>query len=261
MELMNPNKIPAVIFLGMLLCALTPVSAAPPKADVAVPVLQPVTYHGHGYTTCTIDPKKQEMRIFYTDDWGKLLYDFPAVDKYVKDHGGKLLFAANAGMFDPNTRPVGLLLMNANLMSPLNLKDGTGNFYMKPNGVFVINQNDEAHIVESSEFAGLVTPPEWATQSGPLLVQEGNIHPDFMADSKNLQYRSGVGVRKDGAVVFALSTGPVNFYDFASLFLNKLKCPNALYLDGNISAFWVPDGKPQPGHSFGPILGVAEGLH
>ena len=236
-------------------------SAAPPKADEAAPVLQPVTYRGHGYSVCTIDPKKSEMRIFYTDDIGNLLHDFPAVDAYVKSHGGKLLFAANAGMFEPNSRPVGLLLMNANLMSPLNLKDGTGNFYMKPNGVFEINEKHEAHIVESSEYSGLVTPPVWATQSGPLMVYGGNIHPDLNADSKSLKIRSCVGVRKDGIVVFALSTAPVNFYDFASLFLNKLKCPNALFLDGDISAFWVPGVGDQRLHSFGPILGVTEGLH
>ncbi len=221
-----------------------------------------MNYHGHGYTVCTIDPKKEEMRIFYADDWGKLLRDFPAVDKYVKDHKAKLLFAANAGMFAPDSRPVGLLLMNANLVqSPLNLKEGSGNFYMMHNGVFEINEKDEAHIVESSEYAGLVTPPIWATQSGPLMVYGGNIHPDLNADSKSLKIRSGVGVRKDGVAVFALSTGPVNFYDFAALFLNKLKCPNALYLDGDISALWVPGLKDQPPHSFGPILGVAEGLH
>jgi uncharacterized protein YigE (DUF2233 family) len=258
---MKPNKLFDAILLGMLWCVVLPLAAAPPKADEVVPVLQPMTYHGHGYSVCTIDPKKEEMRLFYADDSGNPLHDFPAMDTYVKAHGGKLLFAANAGMFEPDSHPVGLLLMNSNQVSPLNLKDGTGNFYMKPNGVFEINEKAEAHIVESSEYAGFVTPPVWATQSGPLMVYGGNIHPDLNADSKSLKIRSGVGVRKDGVVVFALSTGPVNFYDFAVLFLNKLKCPNALYLDGDISAFWVPDGKPQVGHSFGPILGVAEGMH
>ena len=244
--------------VAWLCCTLTAHAAKPPEAPP--PVLQPVTYHGHAYTVCTIDPKKEDLRIFYQDDNGNLLHDFPAVDKYCQSRHAKLLFAANAGMFEADFRPVGCLLENANPVAPLNLRDGTGNFYMKPNGIFEVNQKNEAHILESSEYPAVVTPPVWATQSGPLMVYGGNIHPDFNADSKNLKIRSGVGVRKDGTVVFALSGVPVDFYEFASLFLNRLKCPNALYLDGEISAFWVPGVKNQPPHSFGPIFGVAEGL-
>jgi len=67
-----------------------------------------------------------------------------------------------------------------------------------------------------------------------------------------------VGVRKDGTVVFSISRLPVNFYTFASLFLNRLKCTNALYLDGTISAFDVPGAKDTVPHSFGPMFGLVE---
>ncbi len=53
----------------------------------------------------------------------------------------------------------------------------------------------------------------WATQSGPLLVHGGDIHPDFNANSTNKKIRSGVGVTKDGLVIFAISITPVTFYD------------------------------------------------
>jgi uncharacterized protein YigE (DUF2233 family) len=129
---------------------------------------------------------------------------------------------------------------------------------MKPNGVFLINEKHEAFVVESSAYTALLSPATWATQSGPLLVHGGDINPDFNADSKNLAIRSGVGVRKDGTVVFLISRLPVNFYTFASLFLNRLKCPNALYLDGTISAFYVPGGKDAVPHSFGPMFGLVE---
>lgn len=237
----------------------TPVLAAPPRDD-APKTLTPVTYRGHAYQTYTVDPREFDIRIFYKDDTGKLLRDFPAVVDYVKGRHAKVFFLANGGMFRPDSTPVGLLLMNQNPNFPLNLNDGQGNFFMKPNGVFVINQKNEARIVESSQYPILLTPPVWATQSGPLLVYGGNINPDFNADSKSVKIRSGVGVRKDGNVVFALTTEPVTFYEFASLFLNRLKCPDALYLDGDISAFWVPGMKYKLPHSFGPILGVAEGL-
>jgi uncharacterized protein YigE (DUF2233 family) len=161
-------------------------------------------------------------------------------------------------MYEPDFRPVGLLVQDGNETAPLNLNDGAGNFYMKPNGVFVLNEKHEAFVVESSAYTALLTPVTWATQSGPLLVHGGAISPDFIEDSKNLQIRSGVGVRKDGVIEFAISAHPVNFYDFALLFRAKLKCPNALYLDGHISAFYVPGGKDAIPHTFGPMFGLVE---
>jgi uncharacterized protein YigE (DUF2233 family) len=180
------------------------------------------------------------------------------LDKYVASKGERLVFAANAGMFEPDSKPVGLLMQDGNETSPLNLNDGTGNFYMKPNGVFLINEKHEARVVESSEYPALLSPAIWATQSGPLLVHGGDINPDFEAYSKNLAVRSGVGVRKDGTIVFSVSRLPVNFYTFASLFLDRLKCSNALYLDGTISAFYLPGTKDTVPRDFGPMIGVVE---
>ncbi len=192
------------------------------------------------------------------DDDGNFLHDFVGVEKYLASKGERLIFAANAGMFEPDSKPVGLLTQAGNEVSPLNLNDGTGNFYMKPNGVFLINEKHEARVVESSEYSALLSPAIWATQSGPLLVHGGNINPDFEAYSKNQAVRSGVGVRKDGTIVFAISHLQVNFYTFASLFLERFKCTNALYLDGTISSFYVPGTKETVPHSFGPMIGVVE---
>jgi uncharacterized protein YigE (DUF2233 family) len=230
----------------------------PASAAATSPALQSVTFRGQGFLVRTVDPQKEDLRLFWKDDQGNLLHDFIGLDRAVKAKGERLLFAANAGMFDPDSRPVGLLVQDGNEVSPLNLSDGTGNFCMKPNGVFVLNEKREALVVDSTAYTTLLTPVTWATQSGPMLVIGGDIHPDFIEDSKNKLVRSGVGVRKDGVIVFAISKGSVNFYDFAALFLGKLKCPNALYLDGNISAFYVPGGKDTVPHSFGPMFGLVE---
>jgi uncharacterized protein YigE (DUF2233 family) len=228
------------------------------RADDPPPALQNVTFHGQAFVVCTVDPKKEDLRLFWKDDQGNLLHDFAGLEKGVNAQGERLLFAANAGMFEPDCKPVGLLVQNGAETSPLNRNDGVGNFYMKPNGVFLINAKHEARVVETSSYIVLLTPVIWATQSGPLLVHGGGINPDFIADSKNRKMRSGVGVRKDGMIEFALSRQPVNFYDFASLFLEKLKCPNALYLDGDISAFYVPGVKDPVPHTFGPMVGLVE---
>jgi uncharacterized protein YigE (DUF2233 family) len=228
------------------------------RADDPSPALQAVAFRGQNFLIRSVDPHRDDLRLFWNDEQGHLLRDFTSLEKFVASKGERLLFAANAGMFEPDSKPVGLLVQDGVEKSPLNLNDGTGNFYMKPNGVFVINEKHEAFVVESSDYVALLTPATWATQSGPLLVHGGDISPDFIEDSKNLQIRSGVGVRKDGVIEFAISRSPVDFYDFAALFLTRLKCPNALYLDGHISAFHAPGGKDTVPHSFGPMFGLVD---
>jgi uncharacterized protein YigE (DUF2233 family) len=204
-----------------------------------------------------IDPKTEDLRLYWKDAAGNLLQNFTALEKQVRSEGYRLLFAANAGMFQQDFTPVGLLVLNGQQVAPLNLQDGAGNFYLKPNGVFVLTEQREAKVMESSSYTAFLPRVLWATQSGPLLVQRGAIHPDLIEGSANLTLRSGVGVRKDGEVVLALSKGPVNFYDFAFFFRNRLRCPNALYLDGHISSFHVGGESEKPGeYIFGPMFGL-----
>ena len=218
--------------------------------------LEAVTFRGQEFLVKTVDPKKEDLRLFLKDDQGHLLRNFVSLDKYVSAKGERLIFAANAGMFEPDWKPVGLLVQDGVEMAPLNLREGSGNFSLKPNGVFFLNKKGEGKVVESSLYPALSSSVAWATQSGPLLVFDGNIHPKFIEGSKNMNLRSGVGVRTDGTIVFAISRGQVNFYDFASLFLTLLKCPDALYLDGTISAFYVPGQKDTFPYAFGPMFGL-----
>jgi uncharacterized protein YigE (DUF2233 family) len=237
--------------LSAVLVSVLPARAADPPAGLAT-----LTFRGASYVVREVDPKKDDVQFFLKDDAGAYLHDFAGLEKYVAGKGEKLLFAANAGMFQPDSSPVGLLVANGNQVAPLNTSDGQGNFFMKPNGVFLINAKHQARVVNAADYPDLLTPALWATQSGPLLVERGDIHPDFNAESKNLKIRSGVGVRADGVAVFALARTPVNFYHFAELFRDRLKCPNALFLDGDISQFYTPGFTPKQPPSFGPMLGV-----
>jgi uncharacterized protein YigE (DUF2233 family) len=235
------------MFAAMVGCA---------KADAPPAGLLAVTFHGVSYSVHEVDPKKDDLQMFLKFSNGVYIHDFTGLQTYLDDKGEKLLFAANGGMFQPDFTPCGLLVENGTEISPLNTNDGQGNFYMKPNGVFLINQKHEARVVNSANYADELTPAVWATQSGPMLVMRGDINPDFNASSKNVNIRSGVGVRKDGVAIFAISQKPVSFYDFATLFAEKLKCSNALFLDGTISAFYVPGFKDAFPRHFGPIIGV-----
>ena len=119
---------------------------------------------------------------------------------------------------------------------PLNGARSGGNFALRPNGVFWV-KGTRAAVTETDAYRRLNPVPDFATQSGPLLLAGGRIHPEFNADGTSFKVRSGVGVCKDGAMKFAVSAGPVNFYSFAVFFRDTLGCPDALYLDGSISAY------------------------
>jgi uncharacterized protein YigE (DUF2233 family) len=158
-------------------------------------------------------------------------------------------------MYEEDRSTVGLLIQKGIVVKKLNLRNAKGNFYLKPNGVFFIDHDHRARIMESTQYAGLEDSTLWATQSGPLLVNHGKIHPVFVKNSVNRLIRSGVGVTESGKVIFVISKGPVNFYDFAEYF-KALGCPNALFLDGTVSAFYSPTHPETLPHNFGPMVGV-----
>ncbi len=153
--------------------------------------------------------------------------------------------------------PTGLFIEDGDVKHPLNLDDGAGNFYLKPNGVFLLT-GTATRIVESSDFETLTEPTRYATQSGPLLVSGGVIHPGFTPGSSNCRLRSGIGVSPDGKVYLVNSNGAVNFHDFATFFKEQLSCPDALYLDGGISTLYSPSLSRFEGNKerYAGILGV-----
>jgi len=123
-------------------------------------------------------------------------------------------------------RPKGLLIQAQKLLTPLDTAGGAGNFYLKPNGVFYLTTDRQAGICPAGQFRD---GPRiaYATQSGPLLLINGQPNPVFTPGSANVVVRNGVGLLPDGNVVFATSREKVNFYDFAAYF-QSLGCTQAL---------------------------------
>lgn len=189
-----------------------------------------------------------------------------AVEKALNAKGETLLFAMNAGMYRANRAPVGLFIEDGRVITPANRRDGPGNFHLKPNGVFWLFRSVDPAVPEPwPPFAAVSTTEEhagahavaYATQSGPMLVIDGDIHPRFIKTSDSLKRRNGVGVTEEGDVVFVIADTPVRFYDFAVFFRDELNAPNALYLDGTISRLYAPAlGRNDPGLPMGPIVGV-----
>jgi uncharacterized protein YigE (DUF2233 family) len=223
---------------------------------------------GLGHIVCTIDPKKSDLQLFWKDDKGKPYRTFSALAAALSGTDLKLAFAMNAGMYSRAFSPIGLYVEKGRELSPANTAEISGpagqvpNFYKKPNGVFFLGQNG-AGIVTTEEFlAGATSKPRFATQSGPMLVIQNKLHPALIQGAKDRRRRSGVGVCEGGVVRLAISEDDVNFYDFAILFRDELKCPNALFLDGGRGAgLYAPSMRRNDwsGHGgYGPMIGLIE---
>lgn len=209
------------------------------------------------FLTYRIDPKKQEIKLYWQNQQGQNFGSIQNLKTALEKNKQKLLFAMNGGMYKPGGSPQGLYIQNKVILSPLDTTTASGNFYLKPNGVFYIGTDNIAAICSTPDFKdnGKI---KYATQSGPMLVINGQIHPAFKEGSPNTNIRNGVGILPDGSVLFALSKQPVNFYDLANYF-KKLGCINALYLDGFVSRAYLPEKNwQQLDGDFGVIIGVVE---
>lgn len=209
-----------------------------------------VEFDGTVYLLYRLDPVKfSELELVWLGKDGKPLGDLTALQKQTTEAGKQMEFAMNAGIYERGPKPLGLTINGGKELVPLNLQNGDGNFYLKPGGVFYLDDKHGAGVMETAEFSQSGIKPRLATQSGPLLLRKGVIHPLFKAGSTNKRLRNGVGVRsKDGQTIFVINDrddrqrGRVSFHQFASFFLH-LGCKDALYLDGDISDMTVEPGK------------------
>ncbi|MFB9079805.1 phosphodiester glycosidase family protein [Flavobacterium procerum] len=212
-------------------------------------------YDDNSFLIYTADPKKQDLKMYWKNEKGENFASIQNLKVWMESKNLILDFAMNAGMYNKNSAPQGLYIEKKKTLASLDTSNAAGNFYLKPNGVFYLTTNKVAKICRTEEFVddGKI---EYATQSGPMLLIDGKIHPEFKEGSSNLNIRNGVGILPDGKVIFVLSKNEINFYDFASYF-KKLGCKNALYLDGFVSRAYVPSKNwEQTDGNFGVLFAV-----
>ena len=137
----------------------------------------------------------------------------------------------------------------------INLREGGGNFHLMPNGIFLVRSSGRTEVVTSTRFMPSADIA-FATQSGPMLVIGGKLHPRFEPDGQSRNIRNGVGVR-DGKALFVIAQDPVSFGKMARFFRDGLKAPDALYFDGSVSSLWDPANGRRDTHSpLGPMVVV-----
>lgn len=238
--------------------ALTVLTAGGPAAAVDC---EQVSYQGAKYTLCEVDATRERLALFLYYDDGQVIGQFSSIDRLLKEQGKQLAFAMNAGMYHDDRAPVGHYKENGKEIMRVISTAGPGNFGLLPNGVFCLGEN-RAYVFETNEYLSLEPECHSATQSGPMLVIDGKLHPRFLEDGTSTFIRNGVGTTEDGKrAVFAISDEAVNFHSFGLLFRDYLKLPNALYLDGNISRLYARQiGRSDFGFALGPIVGVVKPL-
>ncbi len=227
-------------------------------AQVSAVTCEKLTHEDKRYTVCEVDAS-EDLRLFLNDADGELLGHFSSVNEALEPQGKRLAFAMNAGMYHDDRSPVGHYVEEGHEQMRVIPNAGPGNFGLLPNGVFCIREG-RADVFETLDYVDQAPECRFATQSGPMLVIDGELHPRFLPDSTSRYIRNGVGTSADGTrTVFAISEDTVTFHEFGRLFRDVLETPNALFLDGNISRMYErASNRSDIGFSLGPIVGVVE---
>jgi uncharacterized protein YigE (DUF2233 family) len=202
-----------------------------------------------------VDPLKQNLQLYWKDEAGQPFRSIGSLRTWLAAKGQRLVFAMNGGIFKEGNVPQGLFIQNKRVLVPLDTMAGSGNFYLKPNGVFYLTTKGNAVVCPTQNFIS-DSSITFATQSGPLLLIDSSIHPAFTKGSANVHIRNGVGILPNGNAIFAMSKEKISFYDFARWFLQR-GCRNALYLDGFVSRTYLPAaGWEQTDGDFAVIIGL-----
>lgn len=238
-------------FLGLVLAALSPSSAQEPGSCTQR------TMRDVKIVVCAMTTTAQSARTLWKDRSGTPYGSLGGIDRTATPQTGRMLFAMNAGMYHENLNPVGLYVENGESLRPAVTGGGPGNFHMRPNGVFYVTARRTLGVMETRKFVSSRIKAEFASQSGPMLLIGGKLHPAFTGRGQSRKIRNGVGVSADGTRAwFVISEEPVTFTDFALIF-RELKAHDALYFDGSVSSLFAPSvNRADRFMPVGPIVAV-----
>ena len=223
--------------------------------------LATASYRGVPIDIVRFDPRVVDLRLVWKNATGSGYRTFESAGVAAVNKGERAIAITNAGIFgessDKTLYPIGLHIEDGKLLHPLNLSSGTGNFYLKPNGVFFLDAARQPHIKDSSAITS-TDKMLLATQSGPLLLHNRTPHPSFDEKSANTKVRSAIAVC-GSEVVVAVTRNGISFWDFAIFLRDQQHCQDALYLDGTISRLHAPGlGLTQNAGPFAGMLVVVD---
>ncbi len=236
-----------------VVAAATPEPTEPAIASACTSV----TFEDVPLTHCIADPATHMVSMDLAPAGGTPYRSFAALAAARSADAAPVAFAMNGGMYDGEGKPIGYYVENSERLKELSRADGPGNFHLKPNGVFYGSGGKWQIRTADDFYAQVGDRPQFGTQSGPMLVIAGKLHPEITEDGPSRMIRNGVGVDPDGRAHFVISEGPLSFGKLARFYRDVLKTPNALYLDGNVSALWDPaTGRMDTSVPIGPLIMV-----
>lgn len=215
-------------------------------------------FEGALFVACRYDRRRDRIELILDGPNGPLR-SLASLERQLGPRIAQLRFAMNAGMYGEDGRPIGLYVEDGRQRRRINRSTGgQGNFHMEPNGVFTVAADGRVAVLISDRYEAAARP-RWATQSGPMLVIGGRLHPMIQDNGPSLHIRNGVGVDSPGTAWFVISGDPVSFGRLARFFRDVLGCPDALYLDGSVSSLWDRPGNRQERRTdLGPFVAVFE---
>jgi uncharacterized protein YigE (DUF2233 family) len=254
--ILNPVTNPVILPLALVAGATSTLSQSDDDGDSAC---THVRFEGEGFTLCQYDPKRHSLTLRVTRRNGQPLRHMAALAAELGEGTRRVRFAMNAGMYDVRGWPIGLYVERGRERHKVNTRTASGNFYLQPNGVFWVAGDGTAHVATTTTYLRGRDAPRFATQSGPMLVIDGKLHPKIAQDGASEWTRNGVGTGCVGATWFVISDGDISFGKFARVFRDALKCRDALFLDGAVSSLWDPrGGRMDMRHTLGPIILVRD---
>ena len=215
-----------------------------------------VTFENVPLTHCVADPAEHRIGTRLEQPGSGPFRSLAAFAETVDKR--TVAFAMNAGMYDDDVQPIGYYVEEGDRQKELNRADGPGNFHMKPNGVF-FGTGGSWRVLSADQFYSTVRDrPRFGTQSGPMLVIDGELHPDIQDNGPSRAVRNGVGVSDDGKAHFVISNAALSFGQLARFYRDELQVKNALFLDANVSGLWDPAKDRLDRGVIGPMLVVTK---
>lgn len=246
---------PAVLALAAVLAGC---AESGPGVELCTESYRGVTYHW-----VRADTSRVRLQAYWRDETGRPIGSLPGLERWLRRRGRTLLAGMNGGIFHTDGTPAGLLVSEGMMHDTLNphVRAPTagehGNFYVQPNGVLFATGDGALRITTTPEAVPFLERMTAATQSGPLLVRGGDFTPPFRsADtlsawtgspeqrtqeiSRRLPTRNAACMGRDGFLYLVMTESGVRGDPFARFLRDRLRCRDALFLDGSYSALHVP---------------------
>ena len=205
---------------------------------MSVPALAEYRTFDDGNITYGIfQAKPEEVQLHWKDAEGNDYQSLTRLKNALEDsYNVKMIM--NAGIYSMNNVPAGLWIEQGKELNALNTKSGKGNFHVQPNGVFAIAGN-KPYILTTAAYQKSKLKPDFALQSGPMLIIHGKMNSQFRASLESYHKRNAVCLTKQNELLFLMTIkGEPNLYTLSQGLL-KIGCHDALYLDGTISNWYI----------------------